>query len=513
MTKPFLPLRRPVVEALESRTVPALVAEFTAGVLGVWGTDGDDEIVLNQRLGRIWVAGTTIDTNGTAVASVPATAVRRIDIVAGAGDDQVFLDSQSEVGQQAILRPTRIWAGDGDDWVVGGEGRDTIDSGAGEDEIHGGGGNDSLWGGGAKVWLYGENGADIVEAESAQAVLDGGAGNDRLEVWGTTTAWLSGGIGNDRLTGDAGADQMDAGAGHDVVFGYDGDDVMVGGPGNDRMFGGNGADDLDGGTGTDTLWGGEDPFTETLDDGLDTFHDLFNGDQPVYLGATQSDIRQMGSPTCAFLASVGGAIRGGWDFEPSFMSMGDNEYAVFLYDADAEDWVAPHVTFDGTWTDLDANVPRTATGAIRPEFWPVILQRGYLQFRGIDWSDPAQVDDFVTDPAHAITALTSWTTKEVDIANARPRDLWNTLWEDNAVVALTPDVPATDLHPGLVPNHAYTVLAVGRIGLDWYVQLRNPWGTDFEPTTEPVPWGADDGVIAIWWEDFVDNFTGYTQSY
>jgi RTX calcium-binding nonapeptide repeat (4 copies)/Calpain family cysteine protease len=503
---------RPAVESLEARTVPALVAEFSQGVLGVWGTDGPDEIILNQKLGRISIAGTQIDANGTFVSSVAALAVRRIEIVGGDGDDQIFLDSQTVAGQGPITRPTKIWAEGGDDWVVGGEGPDTIDAGTGEDEIHGGGGNDSLWGAGAKVWLYGENGSDVLEAESAQAVLDGGAGNDRLEVWGTAAAWLTGGPGNDRLDGDAGADQMDGGTGNDLIFGNAGDDVVVGGAGNDRMFGGHGADDIDGGLGTDTLWGGDQAFVETLDDGLDTFRDLFNWNRPVYLGAKIADILQMGSPTCGLLASAAGAIRGGFNFGPSVMPLGNNEYAVFMYDTAADDWQGERVPFDGTWTDLDANVPRTAAGAVLPEFWPVLLQRGYLQFHGLDWSDPSQAEQFRTDPKEAITTLTSWTARNVAIGNARPQGLLQALQFGEAVVASTYDAAAEDLFPGLVPNHSYTVVGMGLIGSQWVVQLRNPWGTDFEPSTRPAPQGADDGIFLIGWDDFVDNFSGYAVS-
>jgi Ca2+-binding RTX toxin-like protein len=503
---------RPAIESLEARTVPALVAEFNAGVLGIWGTDGADQIVLNQKLGRISIADTLIDKAGTLLESVSALAVRRIEIVGGDGDDQIFLDSQSVGGQSSITRPTKIWAEGGNDWVIGGEGRDTIDAGTGEDVIHGAGGNDYLWGPGAKVWLYGENGNDLLEAESAQAVLDGGNGADTLEVWGTTTAFLSGGSGNDRLTADAGADQMDGGLGNDVMFGYAGDDVMVGGPGNDAMFGGHGSDDLSGEGGTDKLWGGDTAFVETLDDGLDTFRDLFNFARPVYLGAGINDVLQMGSPTCGLLASVGAAIDVGFNFGPSVMPLGNNEYAVFIYDAAADDWAGQTVAFDGTWTDLDANVPRTAGGAILPEFWPVLLQRGYLQFQGVDWSDPAQVDSFRTAPAEAITALTSWASRNVAIGNAVANSLWRSLWWGEAAVASTPDVAAEDLLPGLVPNHSYSIVGMGQISGNWYLQLRNPWGTDFEPSTRPMPQGADDGYFVVWWDDFVENFSGYAVS-
>ena len=92
------------------------------------------------------------------------------------------------------------------------------------------------------------------------AVLSGGGGNDRL----TGTALddlLVGGDGNDLLRGLGDADVMFGHAGDDLMFGDDGDDIVAGNAGNDTMAGGAGADSIGGGAGDDNLTGGSEDDT------------------------------------------------------------------------------------------------------------------------------------------------------------------------------------------------------------------------------------------------------------
>ena len=63
--------------------------------------------------------------------------------------------------------------------------------------------------------------------------LAGGAGDDVLTAAADFPAVLSGGDGNDRLTGSVGADLLEGGAGNDTLDGGFGPDRMVGGAGDD----------------------------------------------------------------------------------------------------------------------------------------------------------------------------------------------------------------------------------------------------------------------------------------
>jgi Ca2+-binding RTX toxin-like protein len=112
--------------------------------------------------------------------------------------------------------------------------------------LTGGAGNDILSGGANHDRLAGGDGNDQLTGRGGNDRLSGGAGNDHAE----------GGDGNDSLFGEGGADVLNGGAGNDTVSGGAGADSLAGGPGNDRLIGGRGADTLAGGEGDDSLYGG-----------------------------------------------------------------------------------------------------------------------------------------------------------------------------------------------------------------------------------------------------------------
>ncbi len=84
----------------------------------------------------------------------------------------------------------------------------------------GGSGNDTIYGYGGNDWIYGYSGA----------------------YSSTTTNYIDGGQGNDRIFGDYGTDTIIGGEGNDEVDAYNGDDIINGGLGNDALRGGYGAD-------------------------------------------------------------------------------------------------------------------------------------------------------------------------------------------------------------------------------------------------------------------------------
>jgi len=178
----------------------------------------------------------------------------------------------------------------GNDTIIGGAGNDTIDGGAGADLIDAGAGNDTI------NYTRGQ-GPDTVDGGDGDDTLNviGVAGNETLNVifngtalttvdggsitniehvtadllggtnslnYGTTTAAVTvnlttgqasgfasianiqnvtGGSGNDLLTGNAAANVLNGGAGNDTFFasfeatGTDGNDTYIGGAGNDTL--------------------------------------------------------------------------------------------------------------------------------------------------------------------------------------------------------------------------------------------------------------------------------------
>ncbi|NLC71635.1 MAG: DUF4347 domain-containing protein, partial [Desulfuromonadaceae bacterium] len=86
--------------------------------------------------------------------------------------------------------------------------------------------------------------------------VTGGAGDDTLTGDGFQNILL-GGAGNDTLSGGDEADFLDGGSGNDILFGGSGDDVLIGGSGSDTLSGGAGDDRLTGGSGTNSIAGGD----------------------------------------------------------------------------------------------------------------------------------------------------------------------------------------------------------------------------------------------------------------
>jgi len=104
--------------------------------------------------------------------------------------------------------------------------------------------------------LFGTTGNDRMQAASADLnILYAGAGNDQL-VGSAGRDLMYGEYGNDRLEGHGGNDRLWAGSGNDQLLGDTGSDQLFGMSGNDQLDGGAGDDFLDGGTGSDTLQGG-----------------------------------------------------------------------------------------------------------------------------------------------------------------------------------------------------------------------------------------------------------------
>jgi Ca2+-binding RTX toxin-like protein len=121
--------------------------------------------------------------------------------------------------------------------------------------------------------------------------------NDSISFLGQDTFGfqISGGSGNDTITGSNLSDLIDGGSGNDTLSGQSGDDILVGNIGNDIARGGDGADTVSGGSGDDQLFGNSGNDTLRGDSG----HDLLNGGagRDVMTGGIESDVFQFTSFT------------------------------------------------------------------------------------------------------------------------------------------------------------------------------------------------------------------------
>lgn len=223
----------------------------------------------------------------------------------GGGDDFVDLTAHG-VGGVAYAKDMKIYAGDGNDTLVGGAGADILYGEAGDDlilgfagadVIYGGDGNDSLYGedlgydnSSSYDTLYGQRGNDTLYGGGRNDKLDGGDGNDIL-YGGADDDSLFGGTGDDILYGDdlnnAGNDKLSGGAGNDQLYGRAGNDELHGEAGDDLIDGGAGRDYLGGEVGADTILAGAGDDSIDGGDGSDTV--VFTGNRTDYRFAVNAD--------------------------------------------------------------------------------------------------------------------------------------------------------------------------------------------------------------------------------
>ncbi|WP_305800008.1 Hint domain-containing protein [Roseomonas sp. CECT 9278] len=138
-------------------------------------------------------------------------------------------------GTDSLTGVDNLVGGGGNDTLTGDGNGNVLDGGVGNDVLVGGVGSDTLVGGvGNDVADYSANGAAqaIVANLVAGTVVDGlGGGTDRL----LTIENVTGGAGNDRMTGDGNANVLTGGAGNDTLNGGAGNDTLTGGEGTDVL--------------------------------------------------------------------------------------------------------------------------------------------------------------------------------------------------------------------------------------------------------------------------------------
>ena len=123
-----------------------------------------------------------------------------------------------------------------------------VEGGDGDDRITGNVLADTIDAGAGNDMIWANDGADKVVGGDGDDTLSGGAQKDHLD----------GGSGNDRLNGNGGHDRLFGGTNADRLYGYDGNDLLDGGSSGDRLEGGNGADAMYGASGNDRFFAAGD---------------------------------------------------------------------------------------------------------------------------------------------------------------------------------------------------------------------------------------------------------------
>ncbi len=140
-----------------------------------------------------------------------------------------------------------LTGGAGDDMLAGDDRANTIDGGAGDDVLMG----DALGRRSGLDMLIGGEGNDTVSFATSTAAVIAALRNGALgsaTIGNRTIARMqdveniTGGSGDDRISGNAAANILIGGAGNDILWGAAGDDRIEGGLGNDTISGGDGID-------------------------------------------------------------------------------------------------------------------------------------------------------------------------------------------------------------------------------------------------------------------------------
>ncbi len=204
-----------------------VITDFTAGV---------DRIALDQLGAKSFIGSGAF----TGVAGqVSATVANGVTVVRLDANGDRAVDLEIELTGAVSLDRDDFVLVETNDVLVGTKGNDTLRGFGGDDTLTGLAGNDLLDGG------AGSDTADFSANKTASTIdlaLTGaqntGAGNDTLLF----VENVIGGLGADKLYGNADANTLDGRRGNDRLEGRAGNDVLIGGIGLDTLIGGDGAD-------------------------------------------------------------------------------------------------------------------------------------------------------------------------------------------------------------------------------------------------------------------------------
>ncbi len=256
------------------------------------GGDGTTDVLTEFSAANLTLTAFDLTRSGDADDTDEFLGIERAMLLGG-GAANVFDASEATI-------PVTLFGGGGNDLLVSGSQSDFIDGQAGDDTITGGNGNDSLAGGTGNdafrdiaytdvvtgqtrtitltnTLLSVKQGTTTLASDSLSgfevADLTGGAMRDIINAaafTNTGVVTISGGGGNDVITGTEGADMVFTLSGADSIVGGGGGDTIFAGNGNDTIIGGNGADNLNGQNGNDTIAGDADNDVLIGGAGIDT---------------------------------------------------------------------------------------------------------------------------------------------------------------------------------------------------------------------------------------------------
>jgi len=221
--------------------------------------DGTDTITGGADADTLRVTGLVsndtlnVTFNGTALTSVATSTVTGVEAVTAdllGGSDTlnygttttapvtVNLATGSASGFTVISNIENVTGDTGNDTLTGDAGANTLNGGGGNDVLSGGLGNDVLTGGAGNDTASYASESDAMVVDLAAGTARRGSAAAAVEDTLATLENVTGGTGNDTLTGDGNANVLDGGLGNDTLNGGLGNDRLIGGAGDDTLNGG-----------------------------------------------------------------------------------------------------------------------------------------------------------------------------------------------------------------------------------------------------------------------------------
>lgn len=143
--------------------------------------------------------------------------------------------------------------------------------------------------------------------------------------------------------------------------------------------------------------------------------------------------------------------------------------------------------------------------------WPSVLEKAYGQYlqtyKGYDSATPTQAADGGGNSADVLSLLTGQEYRRVAVDSMTEAELTRLLSSMSTSSSVTPmvaciagdsDGKKTESSDGYPKDHAYGILDYSLYGNDGYIELRNPWGSEF---------GSVEGTSRISVDQFRENFT------
>jgi hypothetical protein len=233
-------------------------------------------------------------------------------------------------------------------------------------------------------------------------------------------------------------------------------------------------------------------------------------------GVSADDVVQGGAGDCYLLASMSAVAETHPDLiQGAITANADGTYTVGFHEVAAEDGLRDlglagmgleqviqvlhlpagsrsSVTVDGQLPTEDG-LGELYAQTPDDETWAAVMEKGFAKW----WGSYTAVGSGGS-PGLALTALTGASVDRVSVGKAGLDPLWTQLTEAQAAgQPMVVDTASKVSVPGVVADHAYTVLGTSVEGGQRYVELRNPWAM-----TEPGSDGQDDGTFKMKLADF-----------